>query len=342
MQYLWFSALGAIGRFARATMIAIVFGGWLVHPADVQAQTDPSPNCLDRMILVGEAAAVAETQRLLARGLLAKLPAEACDGVWLRISRTEDNRWSFILRNQNQAVEHTVKDFETMASWVESWLLSGTYDPPVADQPPVAPPDHSSAVVTSPVTASAKTEPTQSAPKPPASELNAIPIQLALRGVTDFDSVGPVWFGASLALRIDISRHAWFGMAASGTWAPEHDATKRRALRMSARVGWLQPLGWGAFMLGGGAGIVAGEASRETADTVVRDEESGPIIEALTGLDVFLSSQWSVSFAAVGRAYLSDEFFSGGEPPAPGEPTPLSTWSLSLEVGIAWDFARPS
>lgn len=333
--------LGRFGSLTHTLMVTGVCGGVLVLPGSIHAQS--SPNCLDRMILVGEASAVAETQRLLARGMLGKLPASACDDVWLRIARTEDNRWSFVLRKQDQAVEHTVKDFETMASWVESWLLSGTYDLPAAHQPSTAPPikaapaePDSSKVDASPP------EPLQGATKPAESAVNAIPVQVALRSVTDIDSLGPLWLGVELALRIDVSRHAWCGMAGSATWAPERDATHRRALRVVGRAGWLHPLRWGAFQLGAGAGIVAGDVSQQTADTVVRDEESGPIIELLTGLDVFLSSQWSLSFAVVGRAYLSDEVFSGSEPPADGEPVPFSTFSLSLGVGIAWDFARAS
>jgi len=278
--------------------------------------------CLDALAVEGDPELVDAARRELEDGRLAAVDADGCEGVEIRVAR-DGERVRVRLARGDQVIERSAMGLAPAMSWAESWLLPVA---PVAAVPVVV--EVPSLPVAEPVVAARAAEPER-----------GVPLQLAVRAGVDMDSVAPAWPAVEAVFAVGIYPRVSIAIAAAGAWAPEQDATRRHALRMSARALY-HPGGRRALALGGGLGLVSAAASREQDGMVVHDELAGPFVEALASYDLRVSKRSSVSFAAVLRGVIPDEIGGGPDPDEMYEPATVAPFAATLQVGFAWDLAR--
>jgi hypothetical protein len=336
--------------YSEVYLVAVILVGIVVSFGGNTARGQ-TRSCVEEIVFSGHSEAVSRTQRALQTSLLRDLPASSCHGVQLHVEHDERG-WTFSMSQGPRSAEHRVATLDAMTSWVESWLAP-TPAPPANEPTPPTSGASQTPVFAERSTLQAdaqETKPPSSAPPRNASERkpasrrsrnpsSARPLQLAVRGLVDLDELGPVWPGAEVAVRVGLIPQLWLGVAAAGAWAIEHDDETRNALRLSTRVGWLRRTEWGAVQLGGGVGIVSAYArKRFETSFVTRDDQAGPFVEALVGLDVDVARPWGLSFAAVGRMHFaSDQNGREDTTLEQLEPIPLPMFSGSLLVGGTWE-----
>jgi hypothetical protein len=295
------------GMHAGARTIAVMaLTAGCLAAGRAAAGTEP-PSCADALSVVGDPRTVDETRRALAVSALAERPAVACRDAELSVARDGDGVHVRLAR-AGRTVEHTTADVATLTSWVESWLL-----PDGAAAPPAV--------------------------QSQAPRAAGVPVEIALRGGVDLDSVGPAWPGAELAVTVGVGRRVSLGIAGAAAWSVEHDATHRRALRISARVAGF-PSSSNRLALGCGLGIVSAAAERRLDDgALARDDSAEPFIEVFGAYQLPLAGGLALSLAAVIRGHIPDDFGPETDPDDAFEPKALPGMALTLQAGLSWRFA---
>ena len=303
----------------RVGALSAALGAWIA-PSVALAQP---MLCAARLDMAGPSEDVREARQALAEGLHAELPL-ACDDARLEVAKG-DGLWRFRLSRATRTNEHSVAELNEMVSWVESWL---TRPKPafaeLASAPPVAGP---TIIDRAPAASKIDTRP---------------PPTLTLTGLVDLDDLGPLWPGLEIALRTGLAENLWLGVSGAGVQAPEREGTRRRALRLTGRLGWLQDLGWGAPYVGAGDGVVAAQARRRLPQGgTARDEELAPYIEASAGIEVRLSRSVALSLGALARAHLPDDYEADDDSPEERfDPDPLAAVAASFSVGVSIDLGE--
>ena len=301
--------------------------------------------CVEAIDVTGASATVVHVRTLLATSELAAQSAKGCRGVRLTVN-VDRGRWRFLLERGERQVRHETGTPTEMVAWIESWLAIpgrpskppqsvlrsdgvGNHGPSTPSPPkPPSPPE--------PKDREGSTR-RKETPSEGTSQLS-VPLIVSARGSVDIAEVGPVWPGIEVGIRAHLTPSVWMGVAGAGAWSIVSDDTRRRALRVSGRVGWTGARPWGRLAVGAGAGIVSADASQRTVDSgTISDDESGPFIELCSAIDFFVAGPISISVGVGFRTYFVDDFDEGG---ASGEvePVPIRGVSAGMQLGLSWSF----